>query len=206
MKRFLIILLIPAVTGITAILLINLRVVSYSKDRLYRAAETVPDDYAVGIVLGARVGEDGAPSNTLYDRVYTAVEIYKAGKVKKLLMSGGGAEPAVMKKLAIDLGVNEADITVDELGLRTYDSCFRARYVFQVEKAIVFTQDYHLPRTVYLCHNMGIDSIGVDTKRRDYLGERYAWVREYVSRTAAWYDINFSSKPVVNDEQQPIKP
>ena len=60
------------------------------------------------------------------------------------------------------------------------------------------------PRALYLCDNMGIDSIGVDAKRRDYVGENYFWWREYLSRVMAWYDINFRSLPPEPEDKQPI--
>lgn len=205
MKTVLLILIILGLIGILAILFINLRIGSYAKNRIF-TAENLPAEEPprVAIVLGARVGEDGEPSNTLYDRTITAVEAYKASKVSKLLLSGGNDEPEVMKRLAIELGVPEPDIVTDALGLRTYDSCFRAKYVFGVDRAVLFTQDYHQARALYLCHNMGIDAIGVDTKRRDYLGERYLWVREYLSRVMAWFEINFQSFPPEPEEKQPI--
>jgi SanA protein len=193
MKRFLITLSLLALSALIAIVIINLSVASYSDNRIQTVADLAAEP-RVAVVFGARVGEDGVPSNTLYDRTITAIEAYKANKVNTLLMSGGNDEPEVMKKLAVDLGVPESDIVTDTSGLRTYDSCFRAKNVFGVDRAVLFTQDYHQARALYLCNNMGIESVGVDTKRRDYLGERYFWFREYLSRVGAWYDVNFRSQ------------
>ena len=204
MKRLFIVLLILGVLAVLSILGINLRVTSYSADRIYNDVESVPAENAVAIVLGARVEEDGTASNTLYDRVVTGVELYKAGKTRKLLLSGGNREPAIMKKLALELGVPEGDIFTDDLGTRTYESCSRAEQVFEIGRAIVVTQDYHLPRSLYLCQSFGIDAIGINAKRRDYLGERYAWLREYFSRVRAWYDVNFSPPPPQPAEKRPI--
>jgi len=190
MKRFLIISSLLGLIVVIVICIINLRVASYSNDRI-KTIDGLSPDSGVGIVFGARVGEDGVASNTLHDRTIVAVEAYKANKVNKLLLSGGNDEPEVMKKLAVELGVPGSAIIIDALGLRTYDSCFRAKNVFGVERAVLFTQDYHQARSLYLCRNMGIDSVGVDTKRRDYLGERWLWVREYFSRVGAWWDVNF---------------
>lgn len=204
MMRILLILLILGLLGLLAIFLINLRINSYLKTSPIQGE--IPGDKRIAIVLGARVWEGGVPSHTLYDRVFTAVELYKAGKVTKLLMTGGNDEPDVMKKLAVDLGVAESDIVTDTLGLRTYDSCFRAKRVFEINSAIVVTQDYHLPRAQYLCNNMGIDSIGVDAKRRDYVGENRFWFREYLSRVMAWFEINFQAFPPGPEGKQPIVP
>ncbi len=195
MKSVIVIAIILGVVSLLFILVINVRVASYATSKTYNNIESVPAEDRIAIVLGARVWEDGRPSNTLYDRVLTGVELYKAGKTRKLLLSGGDDEPAAMKKLAIELGVPETDLMIDKLGLRTYESCIRAKQVFNIEWAIVVTQDYHLPRSLYLCQNMGVDAIGVDAKRRDYDGERQFWLREYISRVLAWYDINFRAFP-----------
>ena len=190
MKRVLIPLLVLTISALIAICLINLQVASYSTNRI-QSINDLPTENSVAVVFGARVEGDGLASNTLYDRTITAVEAYKANKVNKLLLSGGNAEPEAMKKLSVDLGVPESDIVTDSSGLRTYDTCFRVKHVFGVDRAILFTQDYHQPRALYLCNNMGVESVGVDTKRRDYLGERYLWFREYFSRVGAWFDVNF---------------
>ena len=191
MKRLVIILIAVGGLVILGVIAINLRVGSYSAGRIYDNVESVPAGNAVAIVLGARVENDGVtPSDTLYDRTLTGVELYKAGKAGKLLLSGGNREPQVMKRLAVELGVPEGDIVTDDLGVRTLESCSRAKQIFQIDRAIVVTQDYHLPRSLYLCQSFGVDATGVDAKRREYLGERYAWLREYLSRVKAWYDVN----------------
>jgi vancomycin permeability regulator SanA len=212
LRRILHILLNLGLVVFLAVCLVNLRVGSYSTGKIFRTADGIAGEDRVAIVFGARVWEGGVPSNTLHDRVLAAVESYKAGKVKVLLLSGDRSgpeydEPAAMKKLAMDLGVAHDDIFVDPKGYRTYDTCRRAKEIFKIEKAILFTQDYHQPRSQYLCDNLGIDSIGVDTKRRDYVGEWYYWFREFFSRAGAWFEINFWSYPFDQDEpKQRIQP
>lgn len=191
LKRVIISFAVLGVIGLCVVIGLNLWVTSFSNDRIYKDIESVPAEGRVAIVLGARVGKGGVPSNTLYDRTITGVELYRAGKVSKLLMSGGDSEPEVMKKLAIGSGVSGNDIILDDQGLRTYESCSRAKNEFAVESAVIVTQDYHLARSIYLCQNLGVDVIGFDSKRREYEGEKFLWVREYFSRTLAWIDINF---------------
>ena len=194
MKRILIILLILGLLTVLAIVFINLQVGSYSTDRIFNDVDSIPAEDRIAVVLGART-RNGEPSDMLYDRVVTAVELYKAGKTRRLLMSGGDDEPEVMKKLAISLGVPEADIVLDDQGLRTYDSCIRARQLFDVTRAIVVTQDFHLARSIYLCQSLGVDSIGMNAKRRVYQAEGFGWNREYIANVAAWYDVNFAAVP-----------
>ena len=142
---------------------------------------TVPKkDYA--IVFGAALRNRGTePSNYLRWRIETAVALYKTGQVQRLLMSGDGSfpdhdEPAIMKREAIELGVPAGAIEVDKFGFDTYDSCYRAHNQRGVTSAIAVTQSYHLPRAVFSCQQVGIDTIGV------------AAVARY-GRSASLYDL-----------------
>ena len=192
MKTLIIILLIIAAVTLIAAVAINLWVMSFAEGKIYQDVESVPvEPERTAIVLGARIDADGTPSNTLHDRTLVGVELYKAGRTAKLLLSGGGGEPASMKALAISLGVPENDLIIDEFGLRTYESCKRLRDTYGITRAIIVTQDYHLPRSLYLCQNLGIDATAINAKRREYLGERYAHARELISRLLAFRDINF---------------
>lgn len=122
-------------------------------------------DYA--IVFGAALRQRGTePSNYLRWRIETAAQLYKQGSVSKLLMTGDGSfpdhdEPAIMKREAIELGVPDTDIEVDKFGFDTFDSCYRARHGRDITNAVVVTQSYHLPRAVFSCQRVGIDTVGV---------------------------------------------
>lgn len=212
MKKFLRILLwlaIVALSGLLFVFLINLQVSSYSKDKIYRSAEIVPSEDRIAIVLGAKVWDDGSLSHALLDRVTTAVELYKAGKVKKLLMSGDNPtqaydEPTAMKAEAIRQGVPENDVVLDFAGRRTYDTCYRAKEIFEIKKAIIVSQEFHLARSIYLCQNMEIDSIGIVANRRNYLAENYWAFREFFSVASAWFEMNFIPFEPIKGNKEPI--
>ena len=212
MKKFLRILLwlaIVALSGLLFVFLINLQVSSYSKDKIYRSAEIVPSEDRIAIVLGAKVWDDGSLSHALLDRVTTAVELYKAGKVKKLLMSGDNPtqaydEPTARKAEAIRQGVPENDVVLDFAGRRTYDTCYRAKEIFEIKKAIIVSQEFHLARSIYLCQNMEIDSIGIVANRRNYLAENYWAFREFFSVASAWFEMNFIPFEPIKGNKEPI--
>ena len=134
----------------------------------------------------------GAAGNVLQDRVTTGVELYKAGKVRKLLMTGdnsrdGYNEPQAMKEQAIAEGVPARDIACDYAGFRTYDSVYRARAVFGVSSALLVTQRYHLPRALFLARRLGIgDAVGVDAAKRSYVGQWSFDLREIAAVEVAW--------------------
>lgn len=215
MKRFLRILLIliaASLIGVLTIAVINRYVRSQTGSKIQKSMTEIPSEEPkrIAIVFGARVLDGGEPSHTLYDRVLTAAELYRVGRVKKLLMSGDRQgdnydEPAAMKKLAIGLGVAESDIVLDNDGKRTFDTCYRAREIFDVKKAVLVTQDYHQPRALYLCNSLGVDSIGITANRRIYDNERYFNFREFFSAASAWFEINVSSFEAAKGQKQPIQ-
>ena len=215
MKRFLRILLISlalALIGILALGLINKYVRSSFSERLEASITEIPseDPPRIAIVFGARVWENTRLSDALYDRVLTSVELYRAGRVKKILMSGDNPsesydEPTAMKDAAVKLGVPAEDIVLDFAGRRTYDTCFRAKEIFEIKKAILVTQEFHQPRALYLCNNLGVDSLGIKANRRKYLHENNWAVREFLAVASAWFEMNFLPFEPVGGEKEPIQ-
>jgi vancomycin permeability regulator SanA len=121
----------------------------------------------VAMVFGAGV-YGNQPSPMLADRVEGAVQLYRQGKVSKILMTGDNSkknydEVGVMKQYAIAQGVPATAITTDHAGFNTYDSCYRAKQIFGVSQAVLVTQAYHLPRAVYTCQQLGIQAMGLGT-------------------------------------------
>ena len=133
----------------------------------------------------------GAAGDILTDRVATGVELYKAGKVRKLMMTGdnsrdGYNEPETMMEEALAMGVPARDIVCDYAGFRTYDSLYRARDIFGVRSAVLVTQGYHLPRALFIGRKLGLDVIGVDAAKRDYVGQFGFDLREIGATEIAW--------------------
>ncbi|NMB53417.1 MAG: DUF218 domain-containing protein [Leptolinea sp.] len=165
------------------------------------------------IVFGAGLYRDGSPSPVLRDRVQTAAELYKSGKVQKLLMSGDNStisynEPGAMQKYAIQLGVPENAIVLDYAGRRTYDTCYRARSIFGITEAFLVTQDYHLPRALYICNILGLKTIGISADRRNYrLGTYLYWrLREIPATFTAFIDLYLRKPQPILGEPEPIYP
>lgn len=181
---------------------------------LHYSVAAVPDNYRVAVVFGARVLSNDRLSTVLRDRVATAIDLYHAGKVDVLIMSGDGRtetynEPRAMQAYAISRGVPAAAIIVDEAGLRTYDTCYRARDVFRIEQAVLVTQDFHLDRALYLCNQLGVDAVGVAADYQRPNGYRADTLRgqnfrEVLATTVAFFDLALGTKPSVLGEPQPI--
>ena len=162
--------------------------------RIYPGEAEVPPQ-PVAIVFGAGVWPSGHLSHALADRMETAIELYRAGKVNKLLLTGDNRtadynEPAAMAEYAQARGVPREDLVLDYAGRRTYDSCYRARAIFGVERAVLVTQAFHLPRALYTCERLGLEAVGVAADRRTYLRESWYQVREVAALARAWLDLN----------------
>ena len=131
----------------------------------------------------------------LKDRVKTAVELYNSGKVSKLLMTGDNGrddydEVNYMRKYAESLGVPTEDIFMDHAGFNTYDSMYRARDVFNVESALIVTQEFHLSRALYIARSMGLDVKGVVADKHVYRGLVYNEAREILARNKAFLNVS----------------
>lgn len=164
----------------------------------------------VGIVFGAGVYH-GQPTPYLRWRVETAVRLYKAGRIHKLLMTGDNSikaynEPAAMQKLAVQLGVKKADISLDYAGRNTYDSCYRARAVFGLRTATLVSNGYHLPRAIMTCSGLGVRSIGVAANSQGHRDYTVNYImREWLSTDKAVVQNIVKPKPALLGSPMPIK-
>lgn len=182
---------------------------------LYAAARTftveeVPAERAA-IVFGAGLRRDGSPTAVLRDRVETAAQLYFAGKVEKLLLSGDNRfvdynEPEAMRQYARSLGVPDEALVLDYAGRRTYDTCYRAKAIFGLQSAILVTQNFHLPRALFTCNALGLEATGVGADNIYYLKRsRLYWqARELFATFGALWDVYISKPLPVLGEPQPI--
>lgn len=165
----------------------------------------------VAIVFGAGLQRDGSPSPILRDRIETAAKLYATGKVEKILMSGDNRfvdynEPGAMRTYALRLGIPEDDIVLDYAGRRTYDTCYRARHIFDIQSAILVTQNYHLPRALVTCNILGIQASGVaaDNRRYSLRSWSYWYLREIPATTVALWEVWVSHPLPVLGQPEPI--
>ncbi len=172
--------------------------------------EDVPPARAA-IVFGAGLTASGAPTAVLKDRVKIAVNLYEAGKIEKILMSGDNRfinynEPGAMKSYALELGMPEEDIVLDYAGRRTYDTCYRAGAIFQLDQVILVTQKFHLPRALYTCNALGLNAVGVAADLRPYRDEGYWSVREIAASLVAFIQVHITKPEPVLGDIEPIFP
>ena len=171
--------------------------IQWRYDRLVVTDIAAAPEIPVAIVFGAGIRADGRLSPMLADRMDTAVALYNAGKVRKLLVSGDNRfadydEPGRMYDYAVAHGVPAADVVRDYAGRRTYDTCYRAQAIFGVERALLVTQRFHLPRAIFTCRNLGVDGIGFSADRRPYWSNNYYRFRDAFATLRAWWDVKIA--------------
>jgi len=209
LKMFLKILLVLAALVILILSISRLVTGLYARPRTYTTAD-VPAR-RVAIVFGAGLWRDGTSTPVLIDRVTTAANLYLAGKIEIILMSGDNRfvdynEPEVMRELALSLGVPKDAIVLDFAGRRTYDTCYRAKAIFGVTEAILVTQAFYLPRALTLCNQLGVEAVGVEADLRVYRKSAILYwnMRELLATVAALWDVHISQPVPVLGDPEPI--
>ena len=166
----------------------------------------------VGIVLGAKIFPSGALSQVLRDRVNKGIELYKAGKVKKLLMSGDNRvshynEPQRMAEYAIRAGVSPRDIATDFAGRRTYDSLYRAKHIFGLDDVVIVSQRCHVERALFIADAVGVRAHGlaadIPKHSREY-GDVKMAIREFPACLAVLVDLYVRHPRVVMGSKEKI--
>lgn len=183
-----------------AIFLINIYVLSYSNSNYYHNLNDLEDKY-VWLVFGAAVYQNSVPSWILRDRLSLAYDAYESWKIKKIIVSWDNSEttynePNVMKKYLIERWVKKEDIYADYAWFDTYDSLYRAREIFLVNELVLFTQDFHLKRAMYIWKKLWIDVYWVETNLQPYMREKFYDFREVFARVKAFLNVELlNSKP-----------
>ncbi len=192
----------------TTALIVNQHVESVGTKYILNPSE-VPDADAI-LVLGAFVFPNGTVSTMLNDRLTAGYELYEQGKAPKLIVSGDHGqkdydEVNSMKNFLKDKGVPNQDVFMDHAGFSTYESMYRARDIFKVQKVIIVTQDYHLMRAVYVARALGMEAYGVAADKRDYRGMGMYKLREIAARNKdfLWTNI-FKPEPTFLGEEIPV--
>ncbi len=182
-----------------------------AKPHVYPLAQAPEREAA--IVFGAGLYRNGEPTPVLQDRVATAVRLYLSGKVRVILLSGDNRsiyynEPEAMRRYALQLGAPPGALVLDYAGLRTYDTCYRARTIFGVHSAILVTQRFHLSRALYLCRQLGVDAAGVPADNQYYRKiARACWqLRETLATPVAVWEVHVTHPQPILGRPEPIFP
>ncbi|PHV70401.1 hypothetical protein CS063_11015 [Sporanaerobium hydrogeniformans] len=186
----------------------NAWILYMSKERIVTISEV--EDADCIMVLGAYVRPNGEPSSMLTDRLEKAYEVYENTNIPKVLLTGDHGQKEYdevnsMRRFMEQKGIAKQDIFLDHAGFSTYESIYRACEIFKVHNMVIVTQEYHLPRALYMAQKLGIEAVGVAAEPYPYPGMSRYKLRECLARTKDFMLVNFiKTKPTYLGEAIPV--
>jgi SanA protein len=204
-QRFFTLASVTCLSALALLLIVPLIMQASVSKYIYESSESV-EPTEVAIVLGASVAR-GTPSPVLAARADEAVELYLKGKVHKILVTGdNGAlshdEVTPVRKYLLAAGIPPQDIFLDHAGFDTYSSMYRAQRIFGAQTATIVTQDFHMPRALFIARHFGIDAVGVVAEGGEYSWPAYA--REIPASWKALLDVLLKRQPKYLGEPIPL--
>lgn len=192
------------------IVLINNNIINTTKQNIVTKEESKKlKNIDCILILGASI-KGNYPSPMLEDRLKQGLFLYKENIAPKIIVSGDHMtedydEVNVMKDYLVGHGSPSQDVFMDHAGISTYDSIYRAKYIFKVKRMIIVTQEYHLYRALYIADNLGIEAYGVSANLREYTNQEYRDIREIFARTKDFFKTILKSKSTYLGEEISIK-
>ena len=207
-KKIIIIFILFDIVFLSSLFLINCYIKTFGRQYIYSDISKLPSAYTV-IVPGALVYSSGELSSVLEDRMLCAYRLYKAGKVKRFLLSGDHGryyydEVNAMRSYLLKKGVPDSIIFTDHAGFNTYNTMVRAKKVFLVKDVIIVTQDFHLVRSLYIARKKGLVAYGIRADLRIYEHETSYKIREFFARIKAFLNVTFNVSPKFLGDPIPI--
>ena len=203
LSRTLLGLAILILLGLSLALGLSGYVVQSTREAVLTQEEAPPEDLDCILVLGCGIHPDGSPTPMLSSRLTRGAELYQAGWADAVLLSGDDSgeeynELATMKRVLLELGVPEEAIRTDHAGFSTYESIYRAKNQFDVQRVVIVTQEYHLYRALYLADAIGLDAWGVAAAPRNDAGQIGRSLREILARDKDFFTAIFQPEPTSN--------
>lgn len=193
------------------LLVLNSWFVLRQQSKIEQQVELCANDFSVAIVFGtSQFLRSGAPNPHFFGRVEQAAALYHAQRVEHLLLSGDNRtfyynEPLRMQRALQDLEVPTTSTTLDYAGLSTFDTLKRARDVFQLQRALLVTQDYHLPRALYIAESLGLEVAGCAAPGPDWQDMKRLWLREVAARMRTLGDLHLWQRvPRILGDPEPL--
>lgn len=204
--KSIIVLLLLVLLGIV---LCNFWIEQSTQKQVFTEAQQLPNN-DVGLVLGtSRYTQRGFENPYFANRIKAAVQLFKLGKIKHLIVSGDNSlkeynEPRHMLKALIKEGIPEEAITMDFAGFRTLDSIIRCRKVFGQQQVTVISQKFHNHRALFIANNHQVKAVAYNAQGVPLSRSKKVIAREYLARCKAMLDIILNKQPKFLGEQVPI--
>lgn len=195
--RFILILFL---LGVFAVIFADHAVNKSAEGRIYDNVEEVPHK-KVALLLGSNKYIADGRENLFYNyRIDATIDLYNAGKVDYILISGDNgtleySEPELMQTDLVADGIPEDRIYLDFAGFRTWDSVIRANKVFLGNDFLIISQAFHTKRALYIAKAHGIEAIAFNTKDVPVVLSPRIWVRERLARVKVVLDVFLRTQP-----------
>ena len=182
------------------IIVCNRIIADYAAPRLYSDTKSIPYN-EVGLLPGTAPKLKNGKNNLYFDyRIAAAATLYRAGKIKYILISGDNGredynEPEEMKKALLAQGIPEGAIYLDYAGFRTLDSVVRAKEIFGQKKLTVLSQAFHNERAVYLAGKNGMEAVGFNAKDVETYAGLKTQIRELFAGVKVFVDLAIGKRP-----------
>jgi SanA protein len=192
------------------VLLANRWVINSTDAYLYADASLMPEN-EVGLVLGCSpFVASGKPSPQFRGRTQAAADLYRQGKVKRLILSGANPdatynEPKKMREALLEKGVPSHAMVLDYAGDSTFDSIARARIVYGLSRLTIITQRYHSYRALFLARKSGMKAVAFSAPSEGVVGPGFRHPpREVLARLLAVLDLFvLQTEPRSERQEQP---
>ncbi|MEH0156658.1 ElyC/SanA/YdcF family protein [Limibacter armeniacum] len=167
---------------------------NYSKSLTYDSVTEVPSN-RVGLILGtSKFVKSGKKNLYFHYRIDAAVELYRAGKIKYIIVSGDNSsryynEPRDMRAALMKRGVPSERIIMDFAGFRTLDSVVRAKEIFNQQEITIISQKFQNERAVYIAKHKGISAVAYNAKNVSFRSHLQTHLREYLARVKVMLDL-----------------
>ena len=165
----------------------------------------------VGVLFGtSQYLRSGHPNPHYYGRINEAARLYRDNKIAHLLVSGDNRtryynEPRRMQQDLLDRGVPKSAMTLDHAGFSTFDTLKRAKEVFGIDQALLITQDYHLPRALFIADSLDMQVNGCIAQGPSWHAMKNILVRELAARLRTLGDLYiWNREPRILDDPQPL--
>ncbi|WP_291530294.1 SanA/YdcF family protein [Bacteroides sp. UBA939] len=199
-KKILISCIVLLLCAIGAIVYCNKTIENAVANKTYDEVAEIP--YCqTALLLGTAPKLQNGQDNLYFTyRINAAVKLYKAGKIKYIIISGDNSrqdynEPESMRQALIRQSVPKDFIYLDYAGFRTLDSVVRTREIFGQDSITVISQQFHNERAIYLAQEYGIHATGYNAQDvSKYYGFKTR-LREYLARVKMFIDISMNKQP-----------
>ncbi|MFC0345620.1 SanA/YdcF family protein [Epilithonimonas hispanica] len=199
-KNLIKIFLLLLVAGFLFILFANFSIKKYSNDYISNYLEEVPTEKTALVLGTSKALSNGNPNLYFSYRIKATAELYKAGKIQYIIVSGdnsveGYNEPEEMKNDLVAEGIPAEKIFEDFAGFRTLDSVVRAKEIFGQNSYIIISQKFHNERAVFLARKYGIEAYVYNAKDVNKYAGLKTNLREYLAKAKVYVDLLFGVEP-----------